>query len=296
MSGSSRPYTLAVFCTARHLLDKPNLGLRKMRREWGTLSKAIKAAAKKAASGDDAASSTAATTFLAVAEFEAAREIFHRLGVDSLPWIVTLPRAHPVPDDGGELGLPHAAVMRHDAYGAKHWEASEFGRFLSDASGEPAIEVVTPPRGPSFIGVMSGLAILAGLAAAGWKFYTSPLAAYLPLWVAGTLAVWWFATSGGMYNIIRGMPMVLPTRDGRVKLFLDGGSGQVGFEGFAMGTLYSSVGLALLVLGSIVPRLADPKARRAAGFACVAAAWWAYRQVVAVHDWKVGFSWHSFLW
>ena len=62
-----------------------------------------------------------------------------------------------------------------------------------------------------------------------------------------------------------------------------------------MGTLYSSVGLALLALGAVVPRVSDAKARRAAGFALVAYAWWAYRKVVHVHDWKVGFSWHSFL-
>jgi hypothetical protein len=33
--------------------------------------------------------------------------------------------------------------------------------------------------------------------------------------MAGTLGVGWFATSAGMYNIIRGMPFALPTRDGR---------------------------------------------------------------------------------
>lgn len=290
MAGAARPYTLAVFCTARHLLDKPNLGLRKMRREWGTLGKALRAAAKKA----DAATAPAATTFVAVAEFEAAREVFHRLGVDSLPWVVTLTRGHAVDDDGGELGLPHDAVMRHDAYGAKHWDAADFARFVADVSGDPAVGIDAPPRRPSLVGVLSGLAILAGLAAAAWKFYNSRLAAWYPLWVAGTLGVWWFATSGGMYNIIRGMPMVLPTRSG-VKLFLDGGSGQVGFEGFAMGTLYSSVGLALLALGAVVPRL-ERGARRAVGYALVAFAWFAYRQVVYMHDWKVGFSWHSFLW
>lgn len=293
-AGPSRPYTLAVFCTARHLLDKPNLGLRKMRREWGTLSKTVKTAVKK--TGDGAPPAATATTFFAVAEFEAAREIFHRLGVDSLPWVVTLPRSHAVPDDGGELGLPHDAVMRHDAYGAKHWDAGDFARFVADVSGEPRIEIVTPPKRPSFFGIMSGLAILAGLAAAAWTFYNSRLARFYPLWVVGTLAVWWFATSGGMYNIIRGMPMVLPTRGGRIKLFLDGGSGQVGFEGFAMGTLYSSVGLAMLGLGTLVPRLSDPAARRAVGYTLALFAWWAYREVVRIHDWKVGFSWHSFLW
>ena len=86
-----------------------------------------------------------------------------------------------------------------------------------------------------------------------------------------------------------------PQRDGTIKLFLDGSSGQVGFEGYLVGTLYSSVGLAFWGLARGVPRLADEKARRAAGFALVAAAWVAYTRVVALHDWKTGFSWSWFL-
>lgn len=91
-------------------------------------------------------------------------------------------------------------------------------------------------------------------------------------------------------------PHPCPQRDGTVKLFLDGSGGQVGFEGYLVGTLYSSVGLAFWGLARGVPRLADEKARRAAGFALVAAAWFAYTRVVALHDWKTGFSWSWFLW
>jgi oligosaccharyltransferase complex subunit gamma len=270
-----------------------------MRREWGVLGKAAKtvvaAIDSDGGASPDAAAAAAATTFLATVEFEAAREVFHRLAVDSLPWVVVLPGDHAVGDDGGEVGLPSDAVMRHDAYGAKHWDADDFARFLADRTGGPAIPIARPPKRPSLVGVLSGLTILAALAAAGWKFYNSPLAAWMPLWVAGTLGVWWFATSAGMYNIIRGMPFALPTRDGRVKLFMDGSSGQVGFEGFLMGTLYSSVGLAMAALATVVPRLADAKARRAAGFACVAGAWFAYTRVVSVHDWKTGFTWSQYL-
>ena len=36
----SRPYQLAVFVSAKHLLDKPQLKLRELRNEWGYLAKA----------------------------------------------------------------------------------------------------------------------------------------------------------------------------------------------------------------------------------------------------------------
>ena len=37
----SRPYQLAVFVSAKHLLDKPQLKLRDLRNEWGYLAKAF---------------------------------------------------------------------------------------------------------------------------------------------------------------------------------------------------------------------------------------------------------------
>ncbi len=37
----SRPYQLAVFVSAKHLLDKPQLKLRDLRNEWGYLGKAF---------------------------------------------------------------------------------------------------------------------------------------------------------------------------------------------------------------------------------------------------------------
>jgi len=37
----SRPYQLAIFVSAKHLLDKPQLKLRDLRNEWGYLGKAF---------------------------------------------------------------------------------------------------------------------------------------------------------------------------------------------------------------------------------------------------------------
>ena len=39
-SGARRPYHLVVFLTASHLLDKPQLGLRELRAEFGLLAQA----------------------------------------------------------------------------------------------------------------------------------------------------------------------------------------------------------------------------------------------------------------
>lgn len=41
VTGKKRPYSLIIFFTAKHLLNKPNLGLKKLRKEFGYLSKAV---------------------------------------------------------------------------------------------------------------------------------------------------------------------------------------------------------------------------------------------------------------
>ena len=313
--GGGRKHGLVVFCTAKHLLDKPQLGLRKMRREFGTVAKTARrnlAEYVKTANASSPASPLD-TLFFATLDFESAREAFHRLGVQSLPWVISISPEASVPAEG-DIEILGDAVMRHARYGHRHWSAADFAKFASDrveawrsenddfvgsADGTteppPAIVILEAPPRPSVVNVCLGLAVLSGLAAVAWKLYNSRLAKSYPLWALACLSVWWFSTSGGMYNIIRGMPMVLPQRDGTVKLFLDG-SGQVGFEGFLMGTLYASVGLSLLALSAGATRLADEGGRRVAGYIALCAAWFAYRRVVSIHDWKTSFGWTSFLW
>jgi len=56
------------------------------------------------------------------------------------------------------------------------------------------------------------------------------------LWALGALVVYGFSTSGGMYNIIRGMPMYMIQPGGKVKWWMDvsgalGGGGGWGVAG-----------------------------------------------------------------
>ncbi len=51
-----------------------------------------------------------------------------------------------------------------------------------------------------------------------YRIYYLPILKNLGLWLAGCLVVFWFSASGGMHNIIRGVPLVMP----------DGKTGKVG--------------------------------------------------------------------
>ncbi len=51
------------------------------------------------------------------------------------------------------------------------------------------------------------LLTLVALAYVGWKLYNAPFMRHTGLYALGSLLVFWFSASGGMYNIIRGMPL-----------------------------------------------------------------------------------------
>jgi oligosaccharyltransferase complex subunit gamma len=55
---------------------------------------------------------------------------------------------------------------------------------------------------------VAAVAVLILLAYAAWKVYNSPIVRITALWGIAACVVFWFSTSGGMFNIIRGMPLV----------------------------------------------------------------------------------------
>ena len=52
------------------------------------------------------------------------------------------------------------------------------------------------------------LSFLACAAYVGWRLYNTPFMWQSWIYAIGVLAVFWFSVSGGMFNIIRGMPLV----------------------------------------------------------------------------------------
>ena len=51
-----------------------------------------------------------------------------------------------------------------------------------------------------------------------YTLYYAPFMKNLGLWAAGVLFVYWFSVSGGMHNIIRGVPLYYPDQNGQIKV------------------------------------------------------------------------------
>ena len=72
---------------------------------------------------------------------------------------------------------------------------------------------------PVFVAAVLAMGFLA------YNLYYAPFMKNLALWVFGVLVIYWFSVSGGMHNIIRGVPMYYPDQNGQVKVCYSVGPG-----------------------------------------------------------------------
>eukprot|EP00262_Sarcandra_glabra_P001635 TRINITY_DN11763_c0_g1_i2.p1 TRINITY_DN11763_c0_g1~~TRINITY_DN11763_c0_g1_i2.p1 ORF type:complete len:105 (-),score=3.94 TRINITY_DN11763_c0_g1_i2:367-681(-) len=99
-----------------------------------------------------------------------------------------------------------------------------------------------------------------------------------------------------MYNIIRKMPMFLSDRNDPSKLvfFYQGSGMQLGAEGFAVGFLYTVVGLLLGFVTHYLVLVRNVTAQRGIMFIAILVSAWAVKKVVYLDNWKTGYGIHGF--
>lgn len=306
---SERPYALAVFMSAQHMMDSPKTRLRDLRFEYSLAAKAFADAPPPPADADAAAdaderralpsdSDSGKDLFFVELWHHASKELFGRLGVKALPMVFVLSPSHPGPKEGkgGQIKIPEDDEMGRDGAAAAGftkypWAAEEMVAWLlKRVRGSRSASVDRPSfvKSPLFPLAFAGL--LAGGGAAAGRLYSSPLARHKGVWGAGALAVWWFSTSGGMFNIIRGMPLLGmdPRRPGQVAWWSTSRSVQFGMEGFVMGSSYV---LFSVLLGSVVlrvPRIKSRGTRSGVAMAALSVAWFVLMRILAAYDSKTG--------
>jgi len=176
------------------------------------------------------------------------------------------------------------------------WTADDMAEFSADRTGLHAgtIERPTFLKSPFFPVIVLG--VLSVGAWIGLKLYYAPFMKNPLIWITAVIAVYWFSVSGGMHNIIRGVPMQSWDRNsGKVLLFLSGPQGQLGAEGFIMGSLYCTVGLAIALLTQVAPNILqhDKNSQRYAAYGVIGVAVYAYVQIKGIYGWKTN---HKPLW
>lgn len=116
------------------------------------------------------------------------------------------------------------------------------------------------------------------------------------LWLAFAVFVYFFSVSGTMHNIIRKMPMFLVDRNDPSKLifFYQGSGMQLGAEGFAVGFLYTVVGLLLAFATQFLVLVRNVTVQRVFMIIALLFSFWAVKMVIYLDNWKTGYGVHGF--
>lgn len=116
------------------------------------------------------------------------------------------------------------------------------------------------------------------------------------IWLGGSIFVYFFSVSGAMHNIIRKMPMFLADRNDPNKLifFYQGSGMQLGAEGFAIGFLYTIVGLLLAFVTHVLVMVKNVAVQRLIMVISLVVSFWAVNKVIYLDNWKTGYGIHTF--
>lgn len=280
--GKARPYTVVVVADALNLHNQGKLQLGTLVKEFALVARTFAAT--------QAGKPAAGKVFFARIEYKASQGLFGRMGIKSLPFVARIPPSTPITRDGA------VKIAKEDQMeGDYPWRAEALAQWVQDKTGLAVGEIKRASIFHSSLMPLLTLGVVGAVVAIGYQLYYAPFMRYKPLYAVGTLVVWWFSTSGGMYNIIRGVPMVGYDPRTRQSIMFMQGSGQLGMEGFIMGSLYSSFGLIVAAFVFVLPRVKDPQAQRTLAYLLLFFAFVSFRATVGNHLWKTGLHTHWYL-
>lgn len=101
------------------------------------------------------------------------------------------------------------------------WPAESIAEFVKGRTLLSHAPIDRPSFVKSPLFPLFALFVLGAGGVVAWRLYNSPLVRMTWLWALGALAVYGFSTSGGMYNIIRGMPMYYRRPGGKIQWWLE---------------------------------------------------------------------------
>ncbi|KAK2078539.1 hypothetical protein QBZ16_003379 [Prototheca wickerhamii] len=271
VTGSSRPYEIIVLADAASLRNQGNLNLGGVFKEYQLAAASLRKGAPKG------------KVFLTRMELLRDKELFGRFGVVSLPLALRLPSHLPVPASGPVQLKKELALPVH----GYPWTAEFFVEVAAELGGFATPSVERSSFLKSRFAPLLTIAVFVGLVMLGFKLYHWQfLRVHTSIYIVGSLLVYWFSTSGTMFIIIRNMPLVhYDPRTHQSKLFLEG-QGQLGAEGYIMGSQYMILGLIVAAGTHLLPRLRNEHKRRTWGYILLVAGFLTFRSIMGTFIWK----------
>jgi oligosaccharyltransferase complex subunit gamma len=276
-SDQPRHYSLIVFFDAQQLRGQTELKLEEFRREFALVAASYIKRHRGGGPGEG-------KVFFCDVEFKEAMGVFRMFDVQTLPHVRHLP-----PGSGGHEASAAMLEFPRSAEGVAAFVTAKT-RFECGSIERPPFLTTSRALALLGLGLVSGPVVGKRLAAPG-----SPLRD-ARVWMAGSLAIYFFSVSGGMHNIIRKMPLFMVDRNDPSKLvfFYHGSGMQLGTEGFVVGFLYTIVGILLGFVTHVAPNIRSKNAQRVLMVFAIGVSFVAVRKVIALDNWKTGYWIHAF--
>lgn len=274
-----RPYSLAIFFDAVQLHDKQELHLQDLRKEFAVVADSF------VTNNQDPSSPSHAKIFFCDIEFKESQTSFSLFGVNALPHIRLVGPSH---------GLKDSDQMDQGDFSRLAESMAEFIESKTKLSVGPIHR--PPPLSKKQLGFVI-VALLVWMPFLVKKVLSGKTILHHPhLWLVGAVFVYFFSVSGAMHNIIRKMPLFLADRGDPSKLifFYQGSGMQLGAEGFAIGFLYTIVGLLLAFVTRVLVTVRNVTVQRLVMIFALFVSFWAVRKVVYLDNWKTGYGIHAF--
>ncbi|XP_021887404.1 probable dolichyl-diphosphooligosaccharide--protein glycosyltransferase subunit 3B [Carica papaya] len=276
-----RSYSLLVFFDAVQLHDKSELHLQDLRREFGILASSF------VVNNANGSSLSHGKLFFCDIEFKESQSSFALFGVNSLPHV--------------RLVGPTAANLKDESLQMDQGDFSRMAESMAEFIEAKTKLTVGPIHRPPLLSKKQ-LGFIAVFVLIWTPFLIKKILAGDTLlhdrkiWLSGAVFVYFFSVSGAMHNIIRKMPMFLVDRNDPNKLifFYQGSGMQLGAEGFAVGFLYTLVGLLLAFITHVLVRVKSVKTKRIFMLVALSVSFWAVKKVIYLDNWKTGYWVHGF--
>uniref|UniRef100_A0A0C9S5K5 TSA: Wollemia nobilis Ref_Wollemi_Transcript_18907_1256 transcribed RNA sequence n=1 Tax=Wollemia nobilis TaxID=56998 RepID=A0A0C9S5K5_9CONI len=273
-----RSYSLVIFFDAEQMKDNADLRLGELRQEFQLMASTF--------INNNRGQPSGRKVFFCDMEFKESQASFSMLGVNSLPHI-----RHVGP---GNAKLKESEVMPQDGSARA---AESMAAFVESKTKLSVGTIERPPAVTKKQAVFIAAALLAAAPFVVKQIAAGNTPVHEPkVWLAGAVFVYFFSVSGAMYNIIRKMPLFMADRQdpSKVVFFFQGSGMQLGAEGFAVGFLYTLVGLLLAFVTHVVPHVRSQNVQRLLMLVAMTLSFWAVKKVISLDHWKTGYAIHGF--
>ena len=205
------------------------------------------------------------------------QDVFQKLEIQSFPTTVVIPRGKKI-----SFSDPTFQISSFDRFTDS--KKKEFFEFLEESFSLDIFHFQDEKISLSIFNILVGYSLIIVLGKMLYEFSKKGL--LVPLMAVGSIAVFWFSTSGVIKCIIHNLPMVIQDRNGNPQVFVADNRQQTILEGCMMSTAYVTLALCLSSFTFFFPYVKNESVKTMALYTTFMVGCLAYFFIIDCFQWK----------